>query len=77
MTKQAMHIPGELLDLQLTMPEVKRIVDLRRRAKTLQSRLDSIPAKIEKLKAELAWCSKQAEALIEKGTVKEPQVDAS
>ena len=65
MTATAFHVPSDLADLDLTLTEVRAIVNARRRCKTLQNRLDALPRKQDELVAEIKDAQGEEKQMLE------------
>ena len=45
-------IPKDLLEVPITVPELQRVLDIRKKRKSISKRIESIGAKADKLRAD-------------------------
>lgn len=57
-------VPDDLADKDLTLTEVKRILDNRKAMKRIQNRIDAMPAKIADMEAEVKRLAENEAALL-------------
>ncbi len=60
----AFHVPTDLADKDMTLAEVRAILEIRRKRKIVQNRLDNLPKKGEELKAEISKLTEEEAALL-------------
>ncbi len=59
----ATQIPDDLLESNLTMPQVVKVMEKRRRIGVLQNRIDALPAKKMAMEGEIVKLQKEEDAL--------------
>lgn len=72
----AFRVPDDLADLDLTLREVREILDNRQAGKRIQTRLDNLPAKHEQLKAELATIIERETLLLQEAAERRQPAEA-
>jgi DNA-binding transcriptional MerR regulator len=62
------HIPADLAALDLTLSQVREILDNRKRLRTLQNRLEALPEKAKRLESDIAACQAREQELMDKAS---------
>lgn len=68
-------VPADLADLPLTLVQVQEVLDLRRKRKQVQARLDALPDRAEEYRKTIADLEQEEKDLLASAKGEEPEED--